>query len=167
GSRGNITDSWANRTIGRRRFSCRSPIAMRACQFAINSISRKGWADDAARREKAGVPEDIILRTKPKIALGQLRWACQTGRLRVVLFDAGYGKHSSLHEDITSRGLSYVVGILVQSRFHAACWAQFTSANRGVLEAFERAPADRTWRERSSQRSPCARLFLKSCPHSR
>ena len=33
------------------------------------------WAQDRARRHKAGVPEEIGFKTKPQIALEQLRWA--------------------------------------------------------------------------------------------
>jgi SRSO17 transposase len=71
------------------------------------------WTDDAARRKKAHVPEDVIFRTKPQIALEQLRWACEAGLPRgVVLLDAGYGNHTSLRTDITALGLSYAAGIL-------------------------------------------------------
>ena len=35
------------------------------------------WAADAARRRKAHVPEEIVFKTKPEIALDQLRWACK------------------------------------------------------------------------------------------
>ena len=38
------------------------------------------WAKDGERRRKAGVPEDISFKTKPEIALEQLRWACE-GRI--------------------------------------------------------------------------------------
>ena len=34
------------------------------------------WADDAARRGKAHVPEEIAFKTKPEVAFEQLRWAC-------------------------------------------------------------------------------------------
>ena len=46
------------------------------------------WAEDDARRRKAGVPETMVFKTKPQIALAQLRWACETGLARgVVLMD--------------------------------------------------------------------------------
>ncbi|PQP03423.1 IS701 family transposase, partial [Burkholderia cepacia] len=48
------------------------------------------WSDDPARREKAGVPEEIEFATKPAIATGQLREARQSGAPDgVVLADAG------------------------------------------------------------------------------
>src|SRR5882757_5814577 len=50
------------------------------------------WATDGERRGKVGVPEEISFKTKPEIALEQLRWACEAGVARgVVLLDAGYG----------------------------------------------------------------------------
>src|SRR5512138_1926795 len=52
----------------------------------------KEWAKDRARRRKAGVPKEIRFKTKPEIALEQLRWACAAGLPHgVVLMDAGYG----------------------------------------------------------------------------
>ena len=49
----------------------------------------KEWAEDAARRKKARVPEEIEFQTKPQIALEQIRNACATGVPRgVVLMDA-------------------------------------------------------------------------------
>src|SRR5216684_1948108 len=52
----------------------------------------KAWAEDDARRCKAKVPEDIAFKTKPEIALDQIRWAHEIGLPgRMVLLDAGYG----------------------------------------------------------------------------
>jgi SRSO17 transposase len=71
------------------------------------------WANDRARRRKTGVPEEIAFKTKPEIALDQLRWACAAGLPRgVVLLDAGYGNNSELRADITALGLTYAAGIL-------------------------------------------------------
>jgi SRSO17 transposase len=72
----------------------------------------QGWAEDEARRAKAGVPEGIGFKTKPEIALEQLRWACDAGLPRgVVLMDPGYGNDALLRLGVTALGLSYVAGI--------------------------------------------------------
>jgi SRSO17 transposase len=72
----------------------------------------EGWAEDAARRKKAGVPEDLAFKTKPEIALEQLRWAVRNELPRgVVLLDAGYGNHRYLRREISDLGLSYAAGI--------------------------------------------------------
>jgi SRSO17 transposase len=74
------------------------------------------WAADSERRRKAGVPEDISFKTKPEIALEQLRWACAANLPRgVVLMDAGYGCNTSLRTGISALALRYVAGILSQT----------------------------------------------------
>src|SRR5216110_794661 len=52
----------------------------------------KEWAEDAERREKAEVPEEVKFQTKPDIALDQIR-AAVTAKLErgVILADAAYG----------------------------------------------------------------------------
>ena len=73
----------------------------------------KDWAKDRSRRRKAGVPKEISFKTKPEIALEQLRWACESGLPRgVVLMDAGYGADTDVRANITTLGLSYVAGIM-------------------------------------------------------
>ena len=37
------------------------------------------WAGDAARRRKAGVPADIVFKTKPEIAIDQIRRTVESG----------------------------------------------------------------------------------------
>jgi SRSO17 transposase len=72
----------------------------------------KEWAEDAARRKKAGVPSDIGFKTKPEIALEQIRWACEAGLPRgVALMDAAYGVDSRLRTGMTALGVTYVAGI--------------------------------------------------------
>jgi len=73
----------------------------------------KEWVGDATRRRKAGVPDDIAFKSKPEIALEQVRWACEVGLPRgVVLMDAGYGAGTELRDRLTAWGLAYVAGIL-------------------------------------------------------
>ena len=71
------------------------------------------WASDAARRRKAHVPKEIGFKTKPEIALEQIRAACDAGLPRgVVLMDAGYGANTELRRSIAALDLTYVAGIL-------------------------------------------------------
>jgi SRSO17 transposase len=70
------------------------------------------WANDAERRRKAGVPDEIVFRKKWQIALDHLDGAIRAGvRRHVVLADAGYGEITEFREALAERGLSYVVGI--------------------------------------------------------
>ena len=72
----------------------------------------ESWANDPVRREKAGVPEDIVFRTKPQIALAQIEWACTNGLPRGdVVADAGYGAEAKFRTRITELGLRYAVGV--------------------------------------------------------
>jgi SRSO17 transposase len=74
------------------------------------------WTADGERRRKTGVPEEIGFKTKPEIALEQLRWACEAGIARgVVLMDAGYGCNTNLRTGISALALCYVAGILSQT----------------------------------------------------
>jgi SRSO17 transposase len=83
----------------------------------------KEWATDRPRRRKVGVPEEVTFKTKPAIALEQLRWACAAGLPRgVVLMDAGYGTDTDLRTSITALGLNYVAGIQPQT----SVWAPGT-----------------------------------------
>src|SRR5207244_3112996 len=72
----------------------------------------KDWAEDGARRNKAGVPFDLGFATKPEIALAQVQWACEAGLPRgVALMDVAYGNDSRLRTGLTALRLTYVAGI--------------------------------------------------------
>ena len=70
------------------------------------------WIEDAERRKKARIPEEITFKTKPQIALEQIHAACAAGVARgVVLMDAAYGCHSALRHGVSALALSYVAAI--------------------------------------------------------
>src|SRR3984957_18819947 len=72
----------------------------------------KDWSEDAARREKAEVPNDLEFQTKPDIALDQIRAAVAAQVARgVVLADAAYGINTDFRDGLTELGLPYVVGV--------------------------------------------------------
>jgi SRSO17 transposase len=82
------------------------------------------WADDPARCQKAGVPDEICFQTKPEMALAQIRAAVAADLPRgVVLMDAGYGADTQLRTAVTALGLAYVAGILSNT----AVWAPGTA----------------------------------------
>ena len=72
----------------------------------------KEWAQDDARRNKAHVPEAVTFKTKPQIALEQLRAARQAGvPVGTVLMDPAYGNDARLRTGVSELALSYVAGI--------------------------------------------------------
>jgi SRSO17 transposase len=73
----------------------------------------QSWAEEAERREKTGVPKDVVFKTKPEIALEQIRSACEADiEPGLVLMNAGYGADTTLRKEVTALELSYVAGIL-------------------------------------------------------
>ena len=84
----------------------------------------EAWADDAARREKAGVPDEIAFATKPKIAIDQIKQAIDDGVPQgIVLADAGYGNDTAFRTVLTAMGLVYAVGV----QGSTAVWAPGTA----------------------------------------
>lgn len=72
----------------------------------------EAWAEDAARRAKAGVPTEVTFKTKPEIAVDQVRAALADGIAPgVVLADAAYGWNGSFRAEITAVGLTYAVAV--------------------------------------------------------
>jgi SRSO17 transposase len=70
------------------------------------------WANDKARREKAGVPQDFVFQTKPQIALDQIMRARERGvPSGIVLADAGYGNDTRFRTQLTEWKLPYVAGV--------------------------------------------------------
>ena len=72
----------------------------------------ENWAADPVRRAKAGVPEDVAFKTKPQVALDQIRAARAEGVPEgVILADAGYGTNTAFRTALTRMSLTYVVGV--------------------------------------------------------
>jgi SRSO17 transposase len=80
--------------------------------IAFDLYLPKEWANDPQRREKAGVPKEIEFRTKPEIAVGQIKAAHRAGvELGVIEADAAYGDLPDFRDGLTTLGLLYCVGV--------------------------------------------------------
>ena len=72
----------------------------------------ENWVNDKELRRKAGIPVEAIFRTKPQVALEQIRAAVlRDVPCGVVLADAGYGNNTAFRDGITALSLIYAVGI--------------------------------------------------------
>ena len=82
-----------------------------------------------ARREKAGVPQEVTFATKPAIALVQIERLLEQGAPRhCVLADAGYGTETAFRERLSELGLAYVVGVTGQVKVWPPGHAPLTPA---------------------------------------
>jgi SRSO17 transposase len=133
------------------------------------------WAGDAERRRTARVPEEIVFKTKPEIALEQVRAACAAGVARgVVLMDASYGSNSALRYGISALGLSYVAGIVPTIKVQAVSaggapgesLGPRVSAKELALGLPSHAWRKVTWREGTNERlsSRFARVRVRTSP---
>jgi SRSO17 transposase len=66
------------------------------------------WAQDAARREEAGVPEGVVFRTKPELASELIRSVGPRIRHGWVTFDEGYGKDPEFLSGLEEMGERYI-----------------------------------------------------------
>jgi SRSO17 transposase len=70
------------------------------------------WAGDRARRRVAGVPDDVVFKTKTQIALDEIDWLLADGVAKApIVMDAGYGRATELRDEIAKRGMQYVAAI--------------------------------------------------------
>jgi SRSO17 transposase len=70
------------------------------------------WIEDPARRRKAGIPEEIVFKTKTELALDVIdevrKWGLQD---RLVLADSAYGATYEFRQGLRDRTLDYVVQV--------------------------------------------------------
>jgi SRSO17 transposase len=98
--------------------NCRAAVSLSVATWSSSLPSGyrlylpKEWAEDAERREKAEVPEEVRFQTKPDIALDQIRAAVAANVARgIVLADAAYGINTEFRDGLTELKLQYVVGV--------------------------------------------------------
>ncbi|MFG1419869.1 IS701 family transposase [Xanthobacter sp. V0B-10] len=126
----------------------------------------QSWTDDVERMVTAGVPEPFQApRSKPEIALQEIdRARAQGVRFGLVLADAGYGLSASFRQGLSTRGLTWAVGIPKHQKVYGADVALiFPVAGRGrprknqipdqLSVSAETVLAEARWRKVSWRRS--------------
>jgi len=74
-------------------YSDNHPINPFNCALSSDLFLPKAWAEDAERRGKAHIPEEVVYRPKWRMALDQLKQAIANGvRFGFTVFDEDYGK---------------------------------------------------------------------------
>lgn len=102
----------------------------------------KRWADDAARRVHAAIPDELSMQTKPQLAMGQPARLVASGLpIRWVAFDEIYGRSSALRRACEGNQLPYVAIV--------PCDFRVTTAAGTVIRADE-AVADAILERRSA-----------------
>jgi len=82
------------------------------CLLDSDVFLPEAWANDPKRREAVGVPEEVTFRTKPQIALGQIRRALANGvRVAAWTFDEHYGQSYAFLDGLDGLGQTYVAEV--------------------------------------------------------
>lgn len=75
----------------------------------------KNWAEDWGRRDKCGVPENVVFRTKAELGLEMIIHARDNGiPFGWIGMDSFYGEQPWLLNEINSEGMIYTADIMQQ-----------------------------------------------------
>lgn len=79
------------------------------CLLDSDLFLPEDWANDPQRRAEVGVPHDVMFRTKPQIAMAQVRRALRNGiRVWAWTFDETYGRGAEFLDGMDALGQNYV-----------------------------------------------------------
>jgi SRSO17 transposase len=131
------------------------------CQIGVflNYVSSRGhtlldrrlflpeeWADDPQRRKEAGVPEGVIFRSKPELALEMVAEAVAAGvPFRWIAGDTVYGDSPTFVQGVRTLNKWYVLDVSSQARVWLRCPKRLRSGKAEqramtVVEAAQRLP---------------------------
>ena len=82
------------------------------CLLSSALFLPESWSADRERCREAGIPDDLVHRTKWQIALELHQQACDNGvRLEWLTADEHYGRPVEFHLELSRRGQKYVVEV--------------------------------------------------------
>ncbi len=108
------------------------------------------WAADLPRREEAGVPEKVVFRTKPELALGMVAEAAGVP-FRWVAADSVYGDSPTFVQGLRALKKWYVLDVSSEMRVWLRCPKRLRSGKAEerpltVVEAMNKLPT-RAWKK--------------------
>ena len=105
------------------------------------------WASDRARRRVAGVPDEVVFKTKTQIALDEIDGLLADGVAKApIVMDAGYGRATELRDAIAERGMRYVAAISRAEMIVQRCPARKASASTSRVGDLARELPKSAWR---------------------
>lgn len=82
------------------------------CLLDSDLFLPENWANDPVRRKAAFIPDDVVHRTKPQIALAQIKHALSNGvRVAAWTFDELYGRDHTFLDGVEALGQNYVAEV--------------------------------------------------------
>ena len=82
------------------------------CLLDSDLFLPESWANDPVRRRSADIPDEVTYRTKPQIALDQIRRALANGvRVAAWTFDEHYGQSYDFLDGLEALGQTYVAEV--------------------------------------------------------
>jgi SRSO17 transposase len=82
------------------------------CLLDSDLFLPQAWAEDSVRRQEVGIPQDVVFRTKPEIALAQIARAISHGiRVRAWTFDELYGRGRAFLDGVSALGQNFVAEV--------------------------------------------------------
>jgi SRSO17 transposase len=98
--------------------SCQTAVSLTVSTFShhlptdMELYIPKKWANDDSRRAEARIPDEVVFRTKPELAMDMIdRALADKIPQGIVLGDAGYGDVVSFRQGLRQRKLDYAVGV--------------------------------------------------------
>ncbi len=80
-------------------------------------LPEQAWCQHSERFRQAGVPEDVVFATKPRLALQMITAALDAGvSTSWVTGDEAYGQDPGLRADLEARGVGYVLAVSCAAR---------------------------------------------------
>ena len=108
----------------------------------------EGWFREPERCQKAGIPLEMVHRTKPQLALEMLESALEAGvPARWVVGDEGYGSDGKLRRALEERGQAYVLA--VRSNEKPSTWPPYGAPGQTAVAKLGAAVPGEGWERHS------------------